>query len=432
MAPDILKHEMIEYLKLEGVGPASELEVEFAPRLNLITGDNGLGKSFLLDIAWWALTETWASLPVAPLDNSASEAKIRFGLRTGEVSRDFKSEFYRLRQDWREPRDEPEEPGDDPRIVIYAKADGGFSVWDSVRNTYPGTAATHHYYAYHFDAADVWDGLAAGGSRKKICNGLILDWASWQREKSQAFEQLTRVLRQLSPSPEEPLEPGRLRRVALDDVRDHPTLKMPYAQDVPLLYASAGIRRVVALSYLLVWAWQEHLRASELVGTKPAKQIFFLVDEIEAHLHPQWQRRVVPALLDVMGALGEDAVIPVQLLATTHSPLVLVSIEPGYDDEKDALFELDLVKDQVVLERSPWRRRGDVNKWLSSSIFDLGEPRSLAAEQAMDKARELLRGPNPELQDIEKVDEQLRAVLSEDDRFWIRWSSFVDGLRGAA
>ena len=36
---------MLEYLHLKNVGPAPEMEMELAPRLNLITGDNGLGKS---------------------------------------------------------------------------------------------------------------------------------------------------------------------------------------------------------------------------------------------------------------------------------------------------------------------------------------------------------------------------------------------------
>ena len=50
---------MIHSLKLENVGPAAEMELEFGRRLNLLTGDNGLGKSFLLDIIWWALTRKW-------------------------------------------------------------------------------------------------------------------------------------------------------------------------------------------------------------------------------------------------------------------------------------------------------------------------------------------------------------------------------------
>ena len=47
---------MLEYLHLKNVGPAPEMEMKLSQRLNLITGDNGLGKTFLLDIAWWVLT----------------------------------------------------------------------------------------------------------------------------------------------------------------------------------------------------------------------------------------------------------------------------------------------------------------------------------------------------------------------------------------
>lgn len=50
---------MLDSLQLQNVGPAPQMRMEFAPRLNLITGDNGLGKSFLLDVAWWALTRSF-------------------------------------------------------------------------------------------------------------------------------------------------------------------------------------------------------------------------------------------------------------------------------------------------------------------------------------------------------------------------------------
>ena len=50
---------MFKELRLKHVGPASSMVLDFGDRLNLITGDNGLGKSFLLDIMWWSLTRKW-------------------------------------------------------------------------------------------------------------------------------------------------------------------------------------------------------------------------------------------------------------------------------------------------------------------------------------------------------------------------------------
>jgi hypothetical protein len=41
---------MLTYLKISNVGPSPIMELDLGERLNLITGDNGLGKSFLLDI----------------------------------------------------------------------------------------------------------------------------------------------------------------------------------------------------------------------------------------------------------------------------------------------------------------------------------------------------------------------------------------------
>ncbi len=46
-----------------------------------------------------------------------------------------------------------------------------------------------------------------------------------------------------------------------------------------------------------------------------------LIDEIENHLHPAWQRRVIPALLETFPNM--------QLIATTHSPFVVAGREAG-------------------------------------------------------------------------------------------------------
>jgi predicted ATPase len=427
---------MLHYLKLENVGPSRTMDIEFRPRMNFLTGDNGLGKTFLLDISWWALTRTWARSPATPplrgwrtaegTARGSSSITYEYQKASGGL---FKNEvtFNRAEQYW------PLKPGR-PAIaglVIYAQVDGGFSAWDPARNYWkekdPETPSRPS--AFRFKPEEVWDGLPPD-SPEKLCNGLILDWASWQREHGDAYGQLTHVLRALSPSSTELLRPGKLARIGLGDTRDQPTLSLPYKQDVPLILASAAMRRIVALAYLLVWTWQEHLRACEIRGTKPAKEVVFLIDEIEAHLHPQWQRRIVKALLDVMASLTATQAVPVQLIATTHSPLVLASIEPDFDARKDAVWELDLVDDQVELKQFPWRRAGDVNNWLTSTVFDLSEPRGLEAEEALQEARELLRRtPKPTLGEFEAADRKLRTVLGDVDPFWIRWSCHLDQMR---
>lgn len=404
---------MLEYLHLKEVGPAPEMELELGQRLNLITGDNGLGKSFLLDVAWWALTRTWARHLVLPhLPPARAEIAYRYTKSTpGSYS--YQSTFDRRTEHWSVKSSRPAIPG----LVLYAQVDGGFSVWDPARNYWK--AEPDRPSAYLFAPDQVWNG-------SEHCEGLIRDWASWQRERGATFGILTQVLRVLSPSPDEPMAAGELRKITVDDPKRYPTLKMPYGEEVPVIHASAGLRRIIALAYLLVWAWQEHRAAAKLREDPPAREIIFLIDEIEAHLHPQWQRRIVPALLDVMDALTGGHGSRVQLIAATHSPLVLASAEPRFDPKSDAWFDLDLKARQVCLTNRPFTRLGEVGNWLVSDAFDLKEARSLEAEEAISAALALARASSPEKEEIQRVDGLLRRALSDVDRFWVRWSEFRD------
>lgn len=402
---------MLDYLHLKNVGPAPEMKMELAPRLNLITGDNGLGKSFLLDVAWWVLARTWARYPVLPAPPPANpEIAYRY-TKANPPSYTYKSTFDRRKEQWSVKRSRPAIPG----LVLYAQVDGGFSVWDPARNYWRDDPERPS--AYLFAPHEVWEGNAS-------CEGLIRDWASWQREAGEPFKILEQVLQVLSPSQHEKLRAGELRKLTVDDPKRYPTLRMPYGEDVAVIHASAGMRRIIALAYLLVWAWQEHTAAARLRGDAPAREIVFLIDEIEAHLHPQWQRRIVPALLEVMGALTGQHGSRIQLVAVTHSPLVLASAEPLFDPEKDAWFDLDLETQQVVLRKRKFERLGEVGNWLTSEAFDLGEPRSLEGETAVKEALALARQPAPSKSDIERVDKLLRTSLGQVDRFWVRWTEF--------
>jgi hypothetical protein len=125
---------MLESLHLKNVGPAPQMDIDFAPRLNLITGDNGLGKSFLLDVAWWALTRTWACGLVTPSNPPTTvNPAIAYSYGSASGKRFTRtSVFDPAKEEWQSRQGRPPIPG----LVMYAQVDGSFSVWDPARNSW--------------------------------------------------------------------------------------------------------------------------------------------------------------------------------------------------------------------------------------------------------------------------------------------------------
>lgn len=57
------------------MGTSPHFDVELGERINIFTGDNGLGKTFLLDISWWLLTGTWTEYQAFPnINNNYTES----------------------------------------------------------------------------------------------------------------------------------------------------------------------------------------------------------------------------------------------------------------------------------------------------------------------------------------------------------------------
>lgn len=407
---------MLKSLELRDVGPTDRMTIELGDRLNVITGDNGLGKSFLLEVAWWALTRSWATSPALPNEGVERQACLSYRIDSRDTTIEQDVRFDVKRRSWLASPGSPPIPG----FIVYARVDGSFSVMDPARNDPPEDASEdlpsyrRRPPAFSFDPDEVWSGLKQ--DEVTLCNGLIADWRLWQLEGSREFNALTNALAVLSPDPNERLEPGQPRRIDLLDSRDIPTLRMPYGE-VPVTHVSAGVRRILALAYLLVWAWHEHRAASELLGEPPSDRLTLLIDEVEAHLHPRWQRVILPAILDALIGLG--APIDSQVIAVTHSPLVLASLEGRWEAQHDRLFTLDLAvakgTPRVQLQPMEWRPRGDVNRWLTSEIFGLEQARSREGEAVILQAREALRQPGESAVELGRLAAQLARHVPETD-----------------
>src|ERR1051325_11363407 len=408
-------------VEIVGIGPAQKIRLEPAERITLITGDNGLGKSFLLECAWWALTGEWPG--PTPYPNPKSP------LKTPRITFDFASETetisttvrYDLKtQEWPTAKNRPTIDG----LLIYARVDGSFAIWDPVRNR-PLISATGESRpkTLVFSRRQVWDGYEEGsdGQRYKLINGLLSDWITWQLSLGDPLDPFRAILKRLSPPDLGDLVPGQPTRLPHDS-RYYPTLVHPYGE-VPIIYASAGVRRIVTLVYLIVWAWQEHLHYAESARVEPQRRMVVLIDELEAHLHPQWQRVILPTLLAMRTELAAD--LQCQYLITTHSPLVMASSEPFYQKEKDKLIHLNLSDGEVTLSEMHFIRHGPIDAWLTSEVFGLAQARSLAGERAIEDAKKIQEGGDADPNEVKRVSHELEKYLAADDEFWPRWVFFA-------
>lgn len=421
---------MLRRLHTKDVGPARAMALEFGSRLNVLTGDNGLGKSFVLDLLWWVLTGSWAGATALP---SGDEPRLEYAGdgEKGAASFSFGTQTWR----WQSAL------GRGPRgSVIYVGAER-LATFVVGRNRFPDAFEEDDTPgdppAFVFSGRELWDGKADERGRP-VCNGLIRDWVNWMRSRPverndehrsplpAPFELLERALGVLSPDERHAFAAAPPRRVTLDDSREIPTLRTPWeAEPVPVTLASAGVRRVLELAYALVWTWHEHVQAAELRRLERQRELFILVDEPEMHLHPRWQQTILPALLELAKIL--DPSLELQLFVTTHSPIVLASVETLVQEERDRLFHFDVGDSGVEATRLGWVKHGDAVGWLGSEAIDLrGGGRSAPAARAIRWADAFMLGKLDEIEDEamrdrDALDSELRRVLAGDDEYWTYW-----------
>ena len=245
---------MLDHLRLRNVGPAPDMELAYGRSVNLLTGDNGLGKTFLVDAAWWALTGHWphdvnprltVGFPARPGDVEAS-AEIECRVRSSEHERKITAGWSRVQERWLRSS------AGEESLVVYAHADGSMSVWDPLRNYLGGLEnsippgmekrnlrGVDQWPAYVFSESEVWDGLweESQGRRVPACNGLLFDWSSWIKDRDQSnADAMQAALEALSPAGGDSLRVGPVQRLSIQDSRDIPTILTAYAGAVPILH----------------------------------------------------------------------------------------------------------------------------------------------------------------------------------------------------
>jgi len=403
---------ILQFLEFSGLGPVRRMHFLPAKRLNVITGDNGLGKTFLLDVVWWALTQEWAEQMIVPLEPVATHPQIKFIVSNNTNQKPVTAEFDPKNYRWKAPP-----LSATSGLVVYARVDGSFAVWDPANPALGSRENPGNSRFVSFTRESVWEG------DKKI-EGLIRDWVRWQTrsEEFPVFETFQRVIQRMKPPDLGEFSIGTPMRLR-GSTKEVPTLVHPYGT-VPIIYESAGIRRILTLAYLIVWAWEEHKIQAKAAGRKEERQMMILLDEAEAHLHPRWQRVLLRALLGIAEDLHQE--LSIQYFIASHSPLVLASAESVWEPEKDKLFHVRMNNaGKVLFDQIKFEIRGTADSWLKSPSFDALHPGSENAEAALRKAKLLLETPKVTREEVDNASKELAEHIPPDDPFWLRWVIFA-------
>lgn len=409
-------------IQLKGVGHLDTLTFNPSPRLNIITGDNGYGKTLIMECIWWALTGEWAQYQVYP-DIKNDESYIAFNLvqQDGSTSLKQKITYSMAKQKWHPNIYLPNYS----TLVLYARADGSFVIWDSLKGKeLPPPGYDKKESPLFFNKWDVFNGITEMKEKlqnRPICRGLIADWEKWYDTASPSLELLEKTIDSLSKDSGEPFEPAEPVEVPGFNSLI-PTLKYSYGK-VPIIHVASSVQRILSIAYLLTILWTKHKTTCENSQQFPFQDMIILIDEAESHLHPKWQRAIIPALLMIQDHFSKN--MKIQFILTTHSPLLMASLEPVFNENLDSIFHFDMNNGKVELKSIPFEMHGRVDYWFTSDSFNLPYARSIDAEKAIGAAIQQQKADHPDPQEIKRIHATLCQVLGEFDPFWPTWSYFA-------
>ena len=164
--------------------------------------------------------------------------------------------------------------------------------------------------------------------------------------------------------------------------------------DVSLGQLSLGYQMVFAWTVDIAWWLLRHYPGSLNPFDEPA---IVIVDEIDLHLHPRWQRKIREDLTSIFPS--------VQFIATAHSPLMAQS------SLSENLAVVQWRGDHAVIDNDPiairdWR----LDQVITSDLFGFESARPLKVEKLQKRRLELVG--KPKLSDVE------RKELDELNRYF--------------
>ena len=398
--PELGCYMPLKKLLLSNIGPFDEIEFEFHKQVNVLTGANNSGKSTAL-MALGEIVVFPFGIPQKLLRSEAAEFKIELFDSTSEyVSRMPISRHFSDAED----------------METYAGLlhEIGYSSFvPAVRRSTDFRAQAPTITKRDFDEEVHTSGPLSGFRRlqsdpvdeflrtndefrkrrrqmetdassiddEEVVQSIVdLDYRAYRRDSPDI-----RKIIELTATIASEITEGysiHFDRVEEDEEGLFPQFSTPDGA-FPLDVLSQGTQSLIQWIYRLMIGLADYYDYPQDIEKRSG---ILIIDEIDAHLHPSWQRRIIPTLTQHLPKL--------QIFCSTHSPLMLAGLKSG---------QVQLLDRDVDRKVTVSRNEQDIVGWSSDEILrsflDVESPTDLATIENIKR-----------LHDLQKLDE-----LSEQD-----------------
>lgn len=422
----------IDRLDVQNFRCFDTLALDLHPEFNVLIGENGAGKTALLE-ALAVAAGTWVLGTGGHEPRPISEDDIRLvGRRIGEQTSfepqapvwvQAKGEFDGGPVTWRRSLQRPNaRSGDEIAAVLLGRHPAQMEA--QVQAGEPVTLPLIAYYS----AARLWSPLDASHpsfTQRDLSRftgygdalsahsraGELAAWLEYEdrvayQEKRQSF-----VYRAVLDTMRDMVE--GTADVRFDAKRLEVVVEFAGGDVYPFALLSDGQRNMLALAGDIA---MRMARLNPQFDADVLKQTpgVVLIDELDLHLHPRWQRHVAADLRRTFPLI--------QFVTTTHSPQILSEVEP------ECVTVLDKEGERVIAHKPHQSYGLDTNGVLQRLMHDPGRP--LPSLKAIDEADDALEDGDLNLARA-KV-EELRRMFHGDDPQVARLEASINNLESLA
>lgn len=409
----------IKNIKLKNFRCFEELVIELNERCNVIVGVNGAGKSTILDALAISIGTYFAKIPTAYSLPIQKEDVLRKSYLTGSI----------ISTEYQFP------------VVISTEgiANGKFIEWsrelNGLKNKTTVKNASNLIEVGHIQQQNIQNGVTdttlpifayygTGRLYKKKNNRITkldikkssrldgytdaLSLGTNEKQLLRWFEDMTLIkiqedreipeLKTVKTAIEKCFEIGNkdVTDVSINYSVKSKDIEVSYRKNneiekLPLHMFSDGIR--ITLTMVADIATRMAKLNPQLLDNVLETPGVILIDEIDMHLHPSWQSRIITSLLETF--------TNIQIITTTHSPIVISNIESEY---------LRILKNNEIMNPST-----NYNRELDDIVNNIMET-DYRPEEVRNLINQINQNiDNEELEEAKELLDNLKDVLGETD-----------------